>query len=148
MRRIPALSIWRPWTTLILSLGKDVENRGWTTSHRGPVWIHGAKAWQELDLDWVQNQAGIEPRLVWTPTDHPTGILGLVDLVGVCDTDIDLNRVTCDCGIWANPGQYHWRLANPRPLPEPVPHRGFQGLWYPTGDAAAMLGEFAVKAGV
>ncbi len=39
-----ALSIRQPWAWAIIHAGKDVENRDWPTSFRGPVCIHAAKA--------------------------------------------------------------------------------------------------------
>ena len=33
------------------------------------------------------------------------------------------------CSPWAGDSQYHLMLANPRPLPEPIPYRGQLGLW-------------------
>lgn len=40
-----ALSIRQPWAWAILHAGKDIENRDWPTSFRGPVLIHaGQKA--------------------------------------------------------------------------------------------------------
>lgn len=122
--RIPALSLWRPWPTLILHHGKDIENRGWPTKHRGPVWIHAAKRWDSGGwfVDW-----GILPE-----PEHPTGIVGLVQLTDVC------NGQRCACSGWAADGQYHWRLANPRPI-TPVPCNGRQGLWWPTGELAEQL---------
>lgn len=51
------------------------------------------------------------------------------------------------CGPWAARGQYHWRLANVRALPEPVPCKGALGLWTLPDDVeaavAAQLGERA-----
>lgn len=38
-----AISIRQPWAHLILYAGKDVENRTWPTSYRGPILIHAAK---------------------------------------------------------------------------------------------------------
>ena len=40
-------------------------------------------------------------------------------------TDCDLDQRT----PWDVPGQYHWRLADVRPLATPVAVRGAQGLW-------------------
>lgn len=34
-----------------------------------------------------------------------------------------------NCSPWAEPDSYHWTLADPEPLPEPIPMRGRQGLW-------------------
>jgi ASCH domain len=139
--RIPVLSIWRPWPTLILSHGKDVENRGWTTNHRGPLWIHAAKRWDD-DGWYAARQRGIY--ISARPTTHPTGIVGLVQLTDVCSAlavpyQRDLPQ-TCDCGGWAAHGQHHWRLTNPRPITA-IPCRGRQGLWWPTGELAEQLQE-------
>lgn len=40
---IPALSIRQPWAWLIVNGHKDVENRDWSTSFRGPLLIHAGK---------------------------------------------------------------------------------------------------------
>ena len=55
------------------------------------------------------------------PEDLPRGvILGSVVLANVVD-DND--------SPWAEPGQRHWLLEDPRPWPEPVPAKGDLGLW-------------------
>jgi hypothetical protein len=141
MIRIPALSLWRPWPGLILRHGKNIENRGWSTQYRGPMWIHAAKPWSDLDAEWLLER-GIDPGQVepWTP-EHPKGIVGLVDVVGVCNTwssSLSYSK-DCECGPWAMPDQFHWQLADPRPLPEPVPCPGRPGLWYPVGEVAKAL---------
>ena len=33
------------------------------------------------------------------------------------------------CSKWAQIDQWHWQLANVRPLAEPVPAKGALGLW-------------------
>ena len=38
-----ALSIRQPWAWAIIHAGKDIENRGWSTSYRGPLLIYAAK---------------------------------------------------------------------------------------------------------
>jgi hypothetical protein len=56
------------------------------------------------------------------PGHGPRGvILGTVELV-----DIVLD---CDCSPWAMPGHFHWKLANPERLDEPIPYTGALGLW-------------------
>jgi len=49
------------------------------------------------------------------------------------------------CSPWAVIGQYHWQLANVRPLAEPVPCKGALKLWCLPGDVEklvrAQLGE-------
>jgi hypothetical protein len=134
---IPALSLWRPWPKLILEHGKSVENRGWPTSYRGPLWVHAGQRWQDLDLDWIEQQ-GIDGRVAYLPAEHPVGIVGLVDLIDICRARLD-GVGECECGPWAWPAQCHWRLANPRPLPEAVACRGMQGLWYPRPETLAAI---------
>jgi hypothetical protein len=73
-------------------------------------------------------ELGVVPTLE-TPVPHPHlkaygAVVAVVDLVGIC-TD----SARCYCGPWAAIGQNHWRLENVRPLAEPVPARGAQGLW-------------------
>src|SRR4051812_46780366 len=57
-------------------------------------------------------------------------IIGSVDVV---------DCVTGHPSAWAEPGQYHWVLANPRPLATPVPCRGMPGLFYPRQPVYAAL---------
>lgn len=40
------------------------------------------------------------------------------------------------CSPWAEPDVWHWTLEDPRPLDEPVPMRGRQGLWTLPNDIA------------
>jgi hypothetical protein len=44
------LTVRQPWASAIIYAGKDVENRSWTTSHRGRLYIH---AWMRLDPEDV-----------------------------------------------------------------------------------------------
>lgn len=118
-----ALSLSRPWTTLVLRHGKDVENRTWGTLYRGPLVIHGAMSFDRRAESWAIDVLGRSP-ISGHERDHPTGLLGVVDLVGVCPVGRP-----CDCGPWAMRMHAHWRLRNPRPFPEPIPCRGRLGLW-------------------
>lgn len=121
-----ALSLSRPWTTLVLHHGKDVENRTWASSYRGPLVVHGALSFDRRAESWAIYALGRSP-LSGYERDHPTGLLGTVELVAQC---LATKRAEgCDCGPWAMPEQVHWRLADPRPFPEPIPCRGALGLW-------------------
>jgi ASCH domain len=49
-----AISIRQPWAALIVSGVKDIENRSWRTSHRGPVLIHASQnvaGWSLADIE-------------------------------------------------------------------------------------------------
>jgi hypothetical protein len=119
------LSIRQPWAWAILHAGKDVENRSWRTSYRGPLLIHASKRVEAFSPELIRYMgmrgATIEQLAEWL--DLPTGgIVGVVDVVG------------CSRGVngscWAMSDQWHWELANPRVLPfEPM--KGRLGLWEP-----------------
>lgn len=111
-----ALSIRQPWASAILNAGKSVENRTWSTSHRGELLIHAGLR---------DDPAGFE-RLaelgVAVPDDLPRGgVIGRVQLVDV---------VTDSLSPWAIPGCWHWIFEDPEPLPF-VPLRGQLGLFDP-----------------
>ncbi len=121
------LSVRHPWAWAVLHAGKDVENRTWTTAHRGMVAIQAGRL-PAADAREKLRAMGIE-----VPAGLPTGVvLGVVDLVGI---------VRDSGSPWAVPGRWHWQLANPRPLAEPVSLLGRQSLF--TASAAV---ERAVRA--
>lgn len=132
MPKLPVLSLWRPWTTLILHHGKNVENRTWDTDYRGDLLIAGGLRF-DTKLSWPvvaessltaggAGRSGVSR----DPAQHPTGIVGVVEVYGMCTASVDAG--TCDCGPWAMAGHVHWQLRNPRAFLTPVPHRGFQKL--------------------
>lgn len=42
-----AISLMQPWPWLILHAGKDIENRQWTTSYRGPIALHASRTFDK-----------------------------------------------------------------------------------------------------
>jgi hypothetical protein len=122
--RAPALSVMQPWAWLILTGGKDVENRTWTTEHRGLLAIHAGR---RLD----QTAAG-DLRLAeldWPPAGQPAAargaLVGVATLAGI-HHDRDCGTA---CSRWANPGCYHWQLTAARPFTAPIPQPGRLRLW-------------------
>jgi hypothetical protein len=113
-----ALSVRNPWAALIISGNKLVENRVWDTRWRGTLAV---QAGQKTDINGLvaASDLGIS-------FDSPmaTGYLGVVDLVGTHWSEDG----EC-CGPWAEAATYHWCLENPRPLPAPIPGRGWLGLY-------------------
>ncbi|MCU1679237.1 MAG: hypothetical protein JWM93_3995 [Frankiales bacterium] len=130
-----ALSLSRPWTTLVLEHGKDVENRGRGTQFRGTLLVHGAKSWDDAAYSFADRAAaalGFGSQMSPWPEQHPMGLLGTVDVLGCCTAA--LVNEACTCGPWAMPDQAHWAIANPRTFPRPIPCRGALGLWTPAPD--------------
>ena len=123
-RPAPALTIRQPFASLIISAIKRVENRGWSTSYRGPLLIHAGKG---IDKDAMATHGHL------LDGEYPAGaIIGLVDLID-CVQDSDSE--------WAEPDSFHWVLANARALREPVPAKGQLGLWTLDDETARLAGE-------
>lgn len=140
-----ALTVRQPWAWAIAHGGKDVENRSWPTSYRGLLAIHAGARWDE-DGAWDrrvidaaskdQHPGGYFDPPLKVEFDTGTGrtlrllsdnrrfVLGAV--IAVAEL-VDVTRG--DSSPWAVPGEFHWRLANVRPLDEPVPCKGRLGLW-------------------
>lgn len=130
------ITVRQPWAWAIAKGHKDVENRSWATSYRGPLAIHSAKKWDSqagyavrFVRDTARAQGADLPErladeLPWSDTGL---ILAVVDLESICTASLD--GYGCDCGLWAIPGQAHWRLTNPRRLEHPVTATGRLGMW-------------------
>lgn len=104
---LKALTVRQPWAAHIIHSGKDVENRTWLTNYRGPLVIHAGRRVDEAA----------------PPFDGPVprgALIGMVDLVDV---------VGDHPSPWADPGRWHWVLANPHPFPHPISYRGRPGLF-------------------
>jgi len=116
MDNYPALTIKQPFATLVARGIKDVENRSWFTTYRGPFFVHAGRSWvsEEMPVD------------LWLPSpDLFTygAILGTVNL-----TDVIRDSES----PWAIKGQHHWLLDHAELWDEPMPWRGQMGLWWPT----------------
>lgn len=112
-----ALSIMQPWAWLIVAGHKDIENRSWPTSFRGPVLIHAGK---RMDPDFDDAQDWLCPDIE-RPCDFDTGgIVGEAEIVG-CVTD--------SASRWFY-GPYGFIIRNARPLPF-RPCRGMLGFFVP-----------------
>jgi hypothetical protein len=139
--RPPALTLWRPWPTLIFNAGKDVENRSWPTRHRGDLLIAAAGRWEPGALTFAKalgemaaRTGGDKPETAALdlPGDrraYPAGIIGVVELYDVCTYALQHPGQTCGCSWWASFNMAHWKIRNPRLFDQPIPHRGLQRLW-------------------
>jgi hypothetical protein len=133
------LSVRQPWPWLICvgrdvrGNGKNVENRGWSTSYRGELQIHAGKtadpAFEEIRRH-VRLVTGIRiPDLADLPRG---GIVGKADLVVVLDKEVwfgggDPRWARFWDSLWFS-GRYGWGFDDARPLPfRPCP--GQLGLW-------------------
>lgn len=135
---IRALTLHRPWDRLVLFYGKDVENRVWPTTLRGEFLVHAGKTYDAAGSETAAKV--LKDHGPWAVDDGVTGIRGVVTLWAVCALSVhSLHELTCDCGPWAMPGQYHFRLRHPRPFVEPVPTGGLQRFWIPSTDLVGAI---------
>jgi hypothetical protein len=107
---VHVLTLKQPWAWAVFHAGKDVENRSYPVAYRGPLYIHAGKAYDP------EGAKAVQPFITDPPLSLDFGlIIGHVQLVG-CVRDHPSR--------WASPGSWHWLIAEPVLLPEPVPHRG------------------------
>lgn len=109
-----AITVRQPWAGAIFERGKNVENRSWTTSYRGRLWVHSGAAVDKSDAAVELVEAG--EGVAWTRGV----VLGSVELVDI---------VRDARSRWAFEGAYHWIIEHPIALREPEPARGRLGLW-------------------
>src|SRR5258708_35090327 len=119
-----ALTIRPPWAWAIAVAGKDVENRTWQTSHRGLLAIHAGKGEDDPYGMPDDTRRLYHQQAARLPAAALGAVVAVVDVTGC-----HLSWGGCGCSQWAVPGQYHWQLANVRPLARPVPARGVLNRW-------------------
>lgn len=139
-----ALSIKQPWAGAIARLGKDVENRSWTTCQRGPFAVHasvgmGRRLFVEDAVGRVAELSGRPAGEVWPLTEVRGAVVAVARLNGVCAESRSTRALHCSCGVWAVPGQFHFRLTDVVPLAAPVPVTGRLGLWHLPADVEAAV---------
>lgn len=152
--KIKVVSLWQPHASLIPLKAKRIETRSWPTSYRGLLAIHAAK-----NMTWMnENIFNTQPFFkvlvaagLFNYRIDPMPKLPYGAIVGVCELlhCAQISEITsfpaCKGYAWKGrewkldeqerafgnytAGRYMWLLANARPLPEPIPTRGYQGLW-------------------
>lgn len=136
------LSIRQPWADLIIQGRKTLELRTWTVKYRGLLAIHASQT--------VEREVCLAHCL--DPDQLTTGaVIGVVELAAIDELDaisyaarqpehLAHEPFPARVGAGLAPAQggqpqgsaptlYGWRLANPRPLAEPMPLRGRMGLF-------------------
>ncbi len=105
------LTIWEPWATLIAQGRKQIENRSWSTTHRGTLAIHAGRK-----VLWdVAEEYGVQDIVA------PGFVLCTVQLVDV----VDVSEVAQE--PFAT-GPLCWILVDPRET-QRVRIRGQMGLF-------------------
>ena len=122
-----ALSLTQPWPWIIFNLGKDVENRVWTTKHRGPFLIHASKGYSKAKwmaaYDWIAQHVGTDTANMLPEWDEDdvlfrggiVGVASIHDVIGPCEGWMG-NDGPCR-RRWHMHEQHGFLLRNVRPLP-------------------------------
>jgi hypothetical protein len=136
---VRAISIKQPWAWAVARGHRKISSQMMSTAYRGPLLVHAA-----MRVDLGSCHSPLLRAAGWDPQD-PLATLGTViavaELADICTAEVEGTR--CDCGPWAEPGTYHWRLTEVRALPRPMVSLGWLGLWEPqttlVTDVLAML---------
>lgn len=110
---------------------KKVELRQWSTRHRGWIWLHTGKTFDQVDCD----RFGLSSLF----TGGFVGAFRLRDVVPLDierweawrSTHLDLGK--CPANVFG------WVLGNPLRLSKPVEAPGSRGLYRPEADVVARL---------
>lgn len=124
-----AITVCQGWASLIFHSihPKDIENRTWSTTHRGDLLIHAGKSKKQI----AETQEFCDRIGITLPELTFGAILGVVELVE-CDRNSQ--------SFWAQPDQFHWHLENPRLFAEPIVCNGALSLWTPSGEILEKVG--------
>jgi len=127
----PCLSIRQPWAELILLERKKVELRQWSTQHRGWIWLHTGKTFDEANYG----------RFGFTSlfTGGFVGAFRLRDVVPLDRERWDMWRSThldlgdCPANVFG------WVITSPLRLEKPMAAPGSRGLYRPDAELATRL---------
>lgn len=123
-----ALSIQQPWAWLIVNGFKDIENRDWRTTFRGPVLIHtGLKIDAEANFDVVNGYHPVTGHQSLIGNRYPPALFEKADLGGIVGVAEVVDCVTRHDSEWFV-GSYGFVIRNARPLPF-MPLKGQLGFF-------------------
>lgn len=111
-----AISVRQPWAWLLVNGYKDIENRTWSTKHRGETLIHASKKVEKKALGHLKNMFPDIP----FPEEFETG--GIVGSVNIWDC------VTESSSIWKDDSPYGFAVHRAKPLPF-FPYKGKLGFF-------------------
>lgn len=130
------LTVNQPWASLECLGLKGTETRGHGTSYRGPLLIHAGVRWTYEESSardridrWLRRHGSMG---LPSSQQLPRGkVLAVAELVHCEQVTLDtgtsfseFDRITGDLTV----GRWVWVLDRVRPLRQPIPWRGQQGL--------------------
>jgi hypothetical protein len=132
------LTLHQPYASAIALGLKKNETRSWYTTYRKVVAIHAGLHVPQYARTFALNEAaaGVLPSI----DTLPLGAVVALAVVGDCVPTESLEPTALErrYGDYT-PGRWAWRLEDIVPLPEPVPARGYQGIWGLPEDVATRI---------
>ena len=107
------ISVRQPWAWAIVHAGKDIENRTWATSYRGPILIHAGKAKPSRE-DCEFARRFLKARGIALPdidSQEYGKVIGVGELIGCGEVNRPRSR-------WWH-GPVGWRILTRRPTASP-----------------------------
>lgn len=132
---IKVITLWQPWASLMALGAKGYETRSWLTTVRGPIAVHAAQRYQkdQDDYFWKPSfRAALREGGILRPHDLPFGkLLSIHNLVDVFKTEDVCKSLSSEELEFGNylPNRFAWKMPLVYKLSEPIPVKGFQGLW-------------------
>lgn len=122
-----ALSIRQPWAWAIVNAGKDIENRSWATTFRGPVCIHASKSMTKDEYNgFIRTIHHVSLTRPFPPGQMVPDMRDL-DRGGIIATAEIADCVTQSESPWFF-GTYGFVLRNVQPVPF-IPVKGLLGFF-------------------
>jgi len=122
LRRMKALSFRQPFADAVVAGLKTVDFRGLSTRHRGPLAIHASNTYGPAERAAFES---LRRRRLQLPEPDPGrrgAIIGVVELTG-CRPAAAADRRKSLAEL-PDQGAFAYELADPRPLPAPLPCKG------------------------
>ena len=128
------LTICQPWASAIMEGIKDVENRSWSTKHRGPLAIHAGLSTKWIRSLEVEHGAGVCDEEAMGALRRmgefellPRGVLlGWVEMLNCVEYRLSGAALRDDpfaCGPWC------WLFGRRVRWSRPAAYQGQQGLY-------------------
>jgi len=136
------LSVRQPWSYLIVAGYKDIENRTWRTSYRGPLLIHASLGKDPEDFMPRQREY-IESAGIVIPNDNdlPRGaIVGAVTLTEVYSDGRDDGKNS----PWFE-GPYGFKMEDAVEFEQPIQCRGQLGIRDVSDSLMARVSKMLIK---
>ncbi|APY88206.1 hypothetical protein DCW30_05695 [Streptomyces alfalfae] len=140
------LTIKQPWAFAIAEGFKTTENRTRRTNYRGTLLIHAGRGVDDsvsivrhsrdaaIRLDELGGRSNFWDARTYLPSSiapPPPTSLALCAVIATARLADCHEAADGCCPPWGLPGQWHWELADIRPLDRAVAKSGALGFWKP-----------------